>query len=262
MRPNRDRRRDPAPAKATGTPPTEVIQGLRAGLAVFAHRPDDIVRVLHARTPIPEIAQLVRWAESRRVPCLAASDPDLDRWATSAHHEGLCIVARARRWAPILELGEGLVRSKATAVALDRVRNPYNVGAILRSAAFFGVDGVLLGAPSPVPGLDATAVRVAEGAAEVLKLSRTTDLADSLGRLRSRGVHVFGADARATADALRFTFAKPAVLVVGHEREGLGARVRAQCDALVAIDGSGRMESLNVAVAAGILIAATTRAAG
>jgi TrmH RNA methyltransferase len=255
--PNRHGRRDPA--TAPGAESTEVIQGLRAGLAVFAHRPNDIVRVVHARTPIPELAELVRWAESRRVPCLAASDPDLDRWATSAHHEGLCIVARARRWMPILELGEGLVRSKGTAVALDRVRNPYNVGAILRSAAFFGVDGVLLGAPSPVPGLDATAVRVAEGAAEVLNVSRTTDLADSLGRLRSRGVHVFGADHRAKADALRFAFAKPAVLVVGHEREGLGARVRAQCAALVAIDGSGRMESLNVAVAAGILIAAITR---
>jgi tRNA G18 (ribose-2'-O)-methylase SpoU len=102
-------------------------------------------------------------------------------------------------------------------------------------------------------------VRVAEGGVEHLQLARTTDLADTLGRLRARGVRVVGADGQATSAAAGFTYGRPAVLVLGNEREGLGERVRAQCDAVVAVRGAGRVESLNVAVAAGVLMAEMTR---
>jgi RNA methyltransferase, TrmH family len=102
-------------------------------------------------------------------------------------------------------------------------------------------------------------VRVAEGGIEHLKLARTTDLATTLARLRARGVVAIGADGGATTPALGFVFARPAILVMGNEREGLGDRVRAECDALVAIPRGGAVESLNVAVAAGILIAEMMR---
>jgi TrmH RNA methyltransferase len=156
-------------------------------------------------------------------------------------------------------LAEQLVLRKGTAIALDRVRNPYNIGAILRTAAFFGVDAALLGAPAPHPALPPDAVRVAEGGAEHLLLSRTTDLADTLARLRQRGVQVVGTDVVDAKDALAFPFARPAVLVMGHEREGMSERVAAQCDARVTIRGSGAVESLNVAVATGVLVAQLTR---
>jgi RNA methyltransferase, TrmH family len=239
------------------------VQGLRAGLAVFAGRPDDVFRVLHARTVREEVADLVRWAASRRVPCAEAPTPELDRLAQSmheegGHHEGLVLVTRPRRWVSPRDLAEALVRDRGAAVAIDRVRNPYNVGAVLRSAAFFGLDGALFGAqalPSQgAPGLASTAVRVAEGGVEHLALARTTDLADTLSRLRERGVRVVGADGHAPTAASGFTFGRPVVLVLGHEREGLGDRVRAQCDAVISIPGTGRVESLNVGVAAGVLM--------
>jgi TrmH RNA methyltransferase len=234
-------------------------------MAVFERRRDDVLRVVHAHAVRHAVSELARWAAQTGIPCVEASDAEVDRVAGSTHHEGLCVVVRPRRWTPASELADVLLSSGASAthaaasgaaVALDRVRNPYNVGAVLRSAAFFGLDGALLGAPAPDPGLAPTAVRVAEGAAEHLRLARTTDLADTLARLRTRGIRVFGADTHATTDARDFAFERPAILVVGNEREGLAERVRAQCDALVAIRGSGRVESLNVAVAAGILIAA------
>ena len=139
------------------------------------------------------------------------------------------------------------------------MRNPYNVGAILRSAAFFGVEAALLGTPAPHPGLPPTAVRVAEGGAEHVALARTTDLADTLARVKARGVRVVGADGHAPTSAAGFAFGRPVVLVLGNEREGLGDRARAQCDALVAVRGTGAVESLNVAVAAGVLLAEIAR---
>jgi TrmH RNA methyltransferase len=232
----------------------ETIQGLHAGLAVFTARRNDVLRVAFSRAVRREVEALVQWAASCGIPCREATDAELDRIAESSHHEGLCVLARPRRWLSTAELADTLTRAQGTCIALDRVRNPYNVGAIVRSAAFFGIDAALLGAPAPHPGLSPTAVRVAEGGIERLALARTTDLADTLGRLRARGVHVVGADGHADRDALVHRFERPAVLVLGHEREGLGDRIRAQCDAVVAIRGSGAVESLNVAVAAGVLV--------
>jgi len=236
----------------------ETIQGLRAGLAVFARRPDEVLRVAFSREVRHEVAPLARWAQQHRVPCEEVGDKELDRIADSSHHEGLCVLAEPRRWLPAAELADLLARTRGTAVALDRVRNPYNVGAVLRSAAFFGVEALILGTPAPHPGLPPTAVRVAEGGAEHVQLARTTDLADTLARLRQRGVRVIGADGRATASVRGFAYGRPAVVVMGNEREGLGDRVRAQCDALVAVRGTSAVESLNVGVAAGILVAEMT----
>ena len=238
-----------------------MIYGLRAGLAVCAARPDDVRRVAYAREVRSEIAGLLRSAvvPGRRLACAEVPPHELARMAQSQNHEGLCVVARPRRWASPADVAELLVRKRGAAIALDRVRNPYNVGAILRTAAFFGIDAALLGAIAPHPALAPDAVRVAEGGAERILLSRTTDLADTLSRLRARKVTIVGADGHADTSAIGFRFGRPALLVLGHEREGLGPRVRAQCDAIVAIPGSGAVESLNVAVAAGVLMAELVR---
>lgn len=251
--------RQAPPREAPPRPTGETIAGLRAGLAVFAKRPEDILRVGYGRSARGEVEALVRWALGRRIPCGELPDGELARIADGEPHEGLCVLAKERRWSSAPELGDALVRSGGTAIALDRVRNPYNIGAILRSAAFFGVDAALLGTPAPHPGLPPTAVRVAEGGAEHVLLARTTDLADTLGRLRAKKIRVVGADGQADRSALGYPFARPTILVLGNEREGLGERVRAQCDAIVAIPGSGAVESLNVAVAAGVLFAELSR---
>jgi TrmH RNA methyltransferase len=236
--------------------------GLRAGLAVFEKRRADIVRVAFSRAVRGELGDLERWAARERVPCAEMSDGEIDRLAESSHHEGLCVMTRPRKWASAADVADRLANGSGTAIALDRVRNPYNVGAILRSAAFFGVDAILLGTPAPHPGLPPMAVRVAEGGAESVMLARTTDLADTLARLKARGASIVGTDGHASEDALSFPFKRPTVLVMGNEREGLGDRVRAQCDALVAIKGSGAVESLNVAVTTGVLVARMTRPPG
>lgn len=253
----------PRPARPRPPPAhddeNDTIQGLRAGLAVFERRRDDVLRVAFSRAVRSEVAALARWAAAKGVPCHEVSDTELERIAGSGHHEGLCVLARPRVWLGTGELADRLARARGTCIALDRVRNPYNVGAVLRTAAFFGVDAALLGAPAPHPGLPPMAVRVAEGGAENVTLARTTDLADTLARLRARGVRVVGTDGHAETSALEHEFQRPAVLVMGNEREGLGERIRAQCDAVVAIRGAGTVESLNVAVAAGVLISRMMR---
>ncbi len=255
--------RHPHPHPANGSPRPrdvgETIVGLRAGLALLARRPDAVQRVAFSRRVEREVEPALQRLRARGVPCVAVPDRELERIAGTAQHEGLCVAALARAWASPQDVAERLARVRGTAIALDRVRNPYNIGAILRTAAFFGLDAAIVGAPAPHPGLDPNAVRVAEGGAEELTLSRTTDLKDTLARLRKAGVRVVAADQAAPVDARDYPFPRPCVLVMGNEREGLAPRVREECDATVAIRGGGAVESLNVAVAAGILIAQLAR---
>jgi TrmH RNA methyltransferase len=256
--PSRDgARRSSSEVEGARDTAVERIHGHRACIAVLAKRPDDVIRVACVRELVSEV-ELTLGKHAGDVSIGVLPEREIERLAHTIQHEGLVLEARARRWATTHELAELLTKSKGVAIALDRVRNSYNIGAVLRSAAFFGADAVLLGAPAPHPGLDPNAVRVAEGGAEHLVTARTTDLADTLMRLRSSGVKVFGADGHADADALHIDYERPAILVMGNEREGLGPRVRAQCDAIVAIHGSGRVESLNVGVAAGVLLAQLT----
>ena len=236
----------------------ERIHGHRACIAVLARRPADVIRVACTDERIDEVERTLG-PRAARMHIGILSDAKIERLAQSNQHEGLCLEAQPRKYLGAVELGELLGKTKGIAVALDRVRNSYNIGAIVRSAAFFGVDAVLLGAPAPHPGLESNAVRVAEGGAEHLAIARTTDLADTLGRLRARGVKVYGTDQHADASALGFPFGRPAVLILGNEREGMGPRTRAQCDVVVSIPGSGALESLNVAIAASILIAEIAR---
>jgi TrmH RNA methyltransferase len=232
-----------------------VLYGLRSALAVFERRRQDIRRIGFERALRAELVELVRWAGAAGVPCREEDERELAARAQSQQHEGLVLDVLPRRWLRTKELAAELARNPGVVVALDRVRNPQNVGAVLRSAAFFGVKAAVLGAPAPHPGLSPFALRVAEGGAEHLALCRTTDLADTLGRLKADGVHVIGADAHASGGLEAIDGSSARVLVLGHEREGLGPRIKAQCDSLVAIQGSGALDSLNVAVAAGVLLA-------
>lgn len=230
----------------------ERIHGHRAALAVLERRPDDVLRVACTKDHVAAVEHAIG---KRKTHVGVLQEREIEKLAGTKQHEGLCLEAKERAWLSPGDLATRLAGGGGVAIALDRVRNSYNIGAIIRSAAFFGVEAVILGAPAPHPGLDPNATRVAEGGCEHLALARTTDLADTIGRLRRRGVTICGTDGHGGGDALTHEFPRPCVVILGNEREGLSARVRAQCDAVLAIRGTGAVESLNVGVAAGVLIA-------
>ena len=258
---NRDRRQrpqGPPPARHDRDEGGEVVQGLQACLAVFARRRDDVLRVMYGADVSRSVTEVVRWCHSRGIPCREGSDAELDDVAGSSHHEGLCMRTKPRRWASAQELAELLVQRRGTAIAMDRVRNPYNVGAILRTAAFFESRPRCSNARSP-PGAiaDGRAGRRGRGGASraVSDDGSRRDTGAASGASHS----VVGADGAAPASVFGFAFVRPTVLVLGHEREGLGERIRKNCDAVVAIPGGGAIESLNVGVAAGVLVAEMLR---
>lgn len=232
-----------------------VIFGLRAALAVGEHRPDAIRRVFHDRKRRRAVSDLLSVTASRRRPYREVEDDELRRIAGSNHHEGVVVVCDpmpVRSPSAIIDL----LPPDAVVLALDGVNNPHNQGAIVRSAAWFGASAVLLGGHRGP--LNQAAIRVAQGGAEVVPVAGADDLAPALRHLIDRGYAIVGADQRAKQGLFQRPLPRPVCVVMGNEAHGLSRAVRSLCTATVAIPGTGAVESLNVSVSAGILLAAAT----
>lgn len=236
------------------------IYGLHAALSAMRSRPSAILQVMHSPAMRPVLEETLAPLIAKGVAIRVLSVDSLDRLCESTHHEGVLLLVTPTAPMSADSVAESLVRTKGFALALDRVQNPHNIGAILRSSAFFGIDTVLFEAPEGQRVLTPAAVRVAEGGAEHIAIARCASLPDALARLRKKGVRVVGTDRAAKTHLFDQPLAGPCALVLGNEREGLRPEVRSQCDDLVSIAGSSAIDSLNVSVAAGILLAAAAHA--
>jgi 23S rRNA (guanosine2251-2'-O)-methyltransferase len=137
-------------------------------------------------------------------------------------------------------------------VALDGVKDPRNLGAIIRSAAAFGMGGVIVPGRRAA-GITPTVAKAAAGGLEHIGVAEVINLSQSLERLKRLGFWIVGADEQADLSCRTFAFPTPVVLVLGEEGSGVSPLVKRHCDALVGIPVHGPLRSLNVAVAAAVL---------
>lgn len=141
---------------------------------------------------------------------------------------------------------------------LERIQDPQNLGALLRSALSFGVTGVVLTTHRSAP-LSAVAVKAAAGAVEYLPLVQVASLAEPIARLQKHGFWVYGGLATGGENIFQLDFPSRVALVIGEEGGGLSRLVRQRCDQLVSIPTVGPIESLNASVAGGVLMAELAR---
>lgn len=249
------------PAPAEGAPPksdrhAEVrLYGLNAVRAVHARRPQAIRKLYLSEARIPALQPLLAWCVANRVGYRVVAEADLGKLAASSHHEG--VVADVLRAEPVA-LGDwlhGLPAGPQCAIWLDGVGNPHNLGAILRSAAHFGVAAVLLPQHSTL-ALSGAAARVAEGGAEVVPLVRLGRSDDALARLRSAGFTSAATVVAGGQDLFATAVPERVVYLLGAEGEGMDRDLAERCDLRLSIPGSGAVESLNVAAATAVLLAA------
>lgn len=173
-------------------------------------------------------------------------------------HQGAALEVRPLDWGRLEDVA---LRPGGPVVALDRVTDPHNVGAILRSAEVFGARAVIAPARHAAPETGALA-KSASGALERQPYLRIGNLADGLERLKEMGFLCLGLDGEAgagIAEALGEAGTRPVVLVLGAEGPGLRARTRETCDRLVRIEAAGGFGSLNVSNAAAVALYAASR---
>ncbi|MFN7552229.1 MAG: TrmH family RNA methyltransferase [Pseudomonadota bacterium] len=243
---------------AAGAPRADAelrVFGLNACLAVFAHRPQAIRKVHLLESRLPALKGVLAWCAKARVGYNLVGPDDLERLAKSTHHEG--VVFDVRR-APPPALREWLARldraRPALALWLDGVGNPHNFGAVLRIAAHFGADGVLL-APGSTLALSGAACRVAEGGAEVVPLVAVEDAAGALAALARAGFEAAATVVRGGDDLYARPLPRRCLLVFGAEGGGIGPALLAAVPRHLRIPGSGAVESLNIATAVSVVVA-------
>ena len=235
------------------------LYGLNAVRAVFARRPEAIRKLYLAEARIPQLQPLLKWCVANRVGYRVVEQDDLQKLAASAHHEG--VIADVMREEPLSlapwlrELPPG----PCCALWLDGVGNPHNLGAILRSAAHFGVVAAFLPKQSTL-ALSGAAARVAEGGAEMVPFVRLGREDNAIAQLRGAGFSIAATVVRGGCDLFETKLPERIIFVLGAEGEGMDAELAKACDLRLSIPGSGAVESLNVAAATSVLLAECFRA--
>ncbi|MCP5149531.1 MAG: 23S rRNA (guanosine(2251)-2'-O)-methyltransferase RlmB [Ectothiorhodospiraceae bacterium] len=243
----------------------ELVHGRHAVEALVETDPAGILELwlLEGRDD-PATRALASWAERQGVALHLATRRTLDRITGGARHQGFAARYRAvsaRREATLDSLLDP-TRGPALVLALDEVQDPRNLGACLRSAAAAGATGVVVPRRRSAP-LSPVALKAAAGTAARLELCTVPNLARALGELGAAGLRIVGADAGAPRRLYDEPLTGPVVVVLGGEGAGLRRLTREACHALVSIPMAPGVESLNVSVAAALLLfeAARQRAA-
>lgn len=229
-----------------------VLEALRAG----NHRLEQITVAEGSKHE--RLRELLDLAKQDRVPVHRAPKFALDRSLPGVNHQGVIARTAAATYSDADDLLDDLEARVGTTepplvLGLDAVEDPRNLGAILRTAECAGVNGVFIPERRAV-GLTATVAKTAAGALEHISVARVTNLVQLIEQLKRRNIWVIGAAADGSSDYTQWDWTVPSALFLGGEGTGLHRLVRERCDALVRIPLLGRIESLNVSVAAGIIL--------
>lgn len=233
---------------------TRFIHGFHAVAAKLRHDPESILEIhVAAQRGDARARDLLAKAEAAGVRIIPTDTARLEGMAGTHRHQGVVAKIDARQKALHLEdILEDLTES-ALILVLDGIQDPHNLGACLRVADAAGAHAVIAPKDRAV-GLNATAMKVASGAADTVPYIVVTNLARTLRQLQEAGVWCIGAAGEATKTLYEIDQKGPVAWVLGAEGDGLRRLTRDTCDELAKIPMLGSVESLNVSVASGVCL--------
>lgn len=231
-----------------------IIYGINAVLeALKAHgRSFEYVGVVRERND-ERVHKIVSECRRFHVPVRSLARPEIDRLAGTTNHQGVLAFTSEKEYSDLEDVVAIRRGNLAFLVVLDGVEDPHNLGAILRTADAAGVDGVVIPERRAV-GVNATVAKVSAGAVEHVPVAKVTNISRTIEELKKKNIWTVGLDERADRNYDEIDYDMDCALVFGAEGYGLHDLVRKSCDFLVKIPMSGKVSSLNVSVAAGVVI--------
>ncbi|HYL10359.1 MAG TPA: 23S rRNA (guanosine(2251)-2'-O)-methyltransferase RlmB [Candidatus Acidoferrales bacterium] len=202
------------------------------------------------------IEELVQAAHRRGVPVRFEDRAQVDRLAGTREHQGVVALEAARKAAGLDDILHAIssdAAQRGLLVLLDGVEDPQNLGAIVRTALAAGAHGVVI-PERRAAGLTESVARASAGALAHLPVARVTNLVRAMEELKEAGFWLVGLDERAEKNYTEADFTLPVAIVMGGEGKGLHELTRKRCDFLVSLPTTGPVRSLNVSVAAGIVL--------
>lgn len=210
----------------------------------------------------PDLAEsLEAAAAAAGIPCERHPYEQLTRWCGSTEHQG-CLAQMPPFPYDTVDQIIARASSRPLFVLLDRIQDPHNFGAILRSAEVFGADAVLIGSREQCE-ITPHVARSSAGAVNLIPIGRGDNLVEVVAALKRHcGTRTIAAAADGPVSVDEFDFQQPTTLIIGNEGRGVSPELRAVCDQTIHIPQHGRLDSLNAAVAAGVLLYEARRQRG
>ena len=231
-----------------------------------------VIECLHARVPATalyiaqgtrnddRLTEAVQLAHSRSIPLIEVPRLELDSMTGNGLHQGVGLQIPPFEYADVFDListaAEG--KEQGMIVVLDNITDPRNLGAVIRSTAAFGGQGVVIPERRSA-SVTAVAWRTSAGTAARLPVAKATNITRALKEFQQNGYQVVGLDAGGDTTYDSYDGTGPVVIVVGSEGKGLSRLVRETCDVLVSVPTTSWVESLNASVAAGVVLSEFSR---
>lgn len=201
------------------------------------------------------VEKIIKLAEERGVAVHRRDKNDLTKMCASSHHQGIALEVEPFRYTDFDDLlaSIGASGSAGFLLVLDGIQDPHNLGALIRSAACAGAQGVII-PKDRACGITAAVEKSSAGAAEMLPVAMVTNIAQTLETMKKTGYWVYGLAGEASQSLYGVKFSGSSILVIGGEGEGIRPLVRKQCDVIMSIPQYGGVSSLNASVAGGIAL--------
>lgn len=228
------------------------VYGENACQALFQSRPEAIVRAWFIQSVTPRFKEALRWMAANRKAYHVVDEAELTKASGTEHHGGVCFLIKKRNGTTVKQW-VSQAGTQDCVLALEDVSNPHNLGGMMRSCAHFGVKGVVVQDAALLES--GAAIRTAEGGAEHVQPITGDSIVDVLDDFRQTGYTVVTTSSERGKPLFKTELPEKMVLVLGQEFDGLPDAARDASDLCVKIDGTGHVESLNVSVATGVLLA-------
>lgn len=232
----------------------QMIYGIHPVLETLRRSDGTVERIFIARgKTTPEMEQILAIAARRAIPVERCRRSYLDTVTGSTSHQGIACRGKEFQYAPFEDMVAAAADGHGLVLILDGVTDPHNLGSLIRTAHCFGVRGIVIPEDRAAPVTPAV-VKASAGASQYMPVARVVNLARAIDAMKERNFWIYGADARGDTDIHAHDYKGNVGLVLGSEGKGIRHLVRKKCDFLISIPMSGAFDSLNVAVAGGIII--------
>ena len=198
------------------------------------------------------VSEIVHLCRQKGIPVRFEPGAYFERQTNGASHQGVLAVCSAQKYKDIEDIFESL-SACPTLVVLDSIEDPRNLGAIIRTCAASGVEGVILPKDHST-GLTSTVAKTAAGALDHVQVVRVSNLVAAMKEIKEKGIWIVGVESEQKKQYDELDYQMPLALVFGNEGKGIRRLVRETCDFLVSIPTPGKIHSLNVSVAAGVVL--------
>lgn len=227
------------------------VYGRHAALKLAEKRPQDIIRAYTTREGVFEFKNIIRHCVDNKLAYHVVEKEELDSVSRATHHEGIVLVVKQK---PIPTIKEMLTQpGRVLIVALEEVENPHNLGAIMRSCAHYGVNGIIYEAKVPV-ALTGSAFRTAEGGAESVPAIHHSNWNEVFELCKPLGYKCFATSSHDGLSLFNTVFPEKSILFLGAEGVGLSDKIIKKMNGLLQIPGTGEVESLNVSNATAAIL--------